>query len=80
MQKGRIERHVAKKYIVHIQDVQNQLIKKQKSIKIAETMGKLTDEHGQMTVYYISKPYTSHGHGNLKMAEFKLNICTDGIG
>ena len=62
MQKGRIERHVAKKYIVHIQDVQNQLIQKQRSIKIAETMGKLTDEHGQMTVdkfWKLKKSLTS---------------------
>ena len=50
MKKGRIERTVAKGYISHIQDIQNQLLQQKKSSKIAATMGKLTDEHGQMTV------------------------------
>ena len=50
MQKGKTERKVAKVYISHIQQVQNLLIQSQKSVKIANTMSALTDEHGQLTV------------------------------
>ena len=50
MQKGKMERKVAKEYIVHIQQVQNHLIQAQKSVKIADTMATLSDDHGQLTV------------------------------
>ena len=50
MKKGKIERTVAKGYISHIQDIQNQLIQQNKSSRVAATMGNLTDEHGKMTV------------------------------
>ena len=48
MQKGKTERNIAKGYISYIQDLQNQLIQRKKSLKVAETMAKLTDEHGQL--------------------------------
>ena len=50
MQRGKVERKVAKEYMVHIQEVQNNLLQNQKSLKIADTMASLTDDHGQLTV------------------------------
>ena len=50
MHKGRVERKIAKVYISHIQDLQNNMIQQKKATRISETMADLTDEHGQMTV------------------------------
>ena len=50
MQKGKSERNVAKGYIKIIQDLQNQIIQQKKSMKVAETMANLTDEHGHLSV------------------------------
>lgn len=60
--KGRIERKIAKDYISHIQELQNVMIQKKKSSKIAETMANLTDEHGHLTVDKFWKLKKSLSH------------------
>ena len=60
--KCRVERKIAKDYISHIQELQNVMIQKKKSSKIAETMGNLTDEHGHLTVDKFWKLKKSLSH------------------
>ena len=58
-----MERNVGKAYVNHILTLQNQMIHKQKSVRIADTMANLTDEHGQFTVdkfWKLRKSLTSN--------------------
>ena len=50
VKKGRAERTAAKKYIQHIQNLQDTDIQNKKSQLITNTMEKLTDQDGQLTV------------------------------
>ena len=47
---GKSERIAARKYIRFIQDIQDSLVQQKKAQKVANTLEKLTDEEGQLTV------------------------------
>ena len=47
---GKTEKSVAKEYIQYIHEIQDSFLQSKRSRKIADTMGKLTDESGKITV------------------------------
>ncbi len=50
MKRGRVEKVVAKKYMMHLQDLQTKITQKLKSARVIETLSQIKNDNGQLSI------------------------------